>query len=72
MDFPWEPVAKCSVTASPSSQGFNPILDLPPAQNTAWESQIPGTQSSADPGAQPSPPSLPSLLLLQQEKRGCC
>lgn len=74
--FPWEPVAKCSVSASTSSQGFNPagvfppILDPPPPQNTEWESQIPGTRSSADPGAQPSPLSLPSLLLFSTEGEG--
>lgn len=43
------------------------MLHLP---KTEWESQIPRAQSSADPGAQPSPPSLPSLLFLQHEKEG--
>lgn len=40
MDFPWEPVAECSVSASPSSQSFNPAGVLPPSSTF----QLPKTQ----------------------------
>lgn len=76
MDFPWEPVAKCSVTASPSSQGFNPAgvlpssstFYLPKTQHRKAKSQGPGALQTLEPSPALFP--FPPCCFFNGRKKG--